>query len=189
MLVVASSLRVQVGFQVVDVVLGKGRYVPLPLVVVLIAEAADHLQAFLRIIIVGLILRLVLARTGERGERRAESGQVPRGRAERRAQVGRRVVVAVTVFGVGQFAFRVLGLAALAQPVVVATGGVGRIGLPEVIVGVQADVQPLQHPEAFLVHEVGHQRLGRRVARAVHPVHVRGVLRLLVFVSAGKSYQ
>ena len=45
----------------------------------------------------------------------------------------------------------------------------------------------LQHLELLFVSQLRHQRVGRGVARSVHPVHVGGVLGLLVLVASGET--
>ena len=134
----------------------------------------------------GFVGRFVLAGAGEGGERTAQRHGLPVCGKECHAEVGRPIMVPVTVLHVRQlarYAFRLT----LTQPVVTTTGRIGRIGLAEVVVTVQRHVQPLQHFESLFVSQLRHQRIGRGVACTIHPVHSGGILGLFILVTSHEA--
>ena len=171
----------------VQVILHENGGVPFALVIVFVTQPRNRFHALLGMLVFGRGLGFVLARTGERGEGGTQRyGMAVRGE-KGHTEGGCAVVVAITVFGIGQLSRSALGFTLFSQPVVVATGRVGRVGLTEIIISVQRHVQPLQHLELLFVSQLRHQRVGRGVARSVHPVHVGGVLGLLVLVASGET--
>ena len=48
-------------------------------------------------------------------------------------------------------------------------------------------MQPLQHIEFLFIRQLRHQGVCRGVACAVHPIHRRTVLRLLVLIASGET--
>ena len=169
----------------VQVILHENGGVPFALVIVFVTQPRNRFHALLGMLVFGRGLSFVLARTGERGEGGTQRyGMAVRGE-KGHTEVGRVVVVAITVFCIGQLSRSALGVTLFSQPV--ATGRVGRVGLTEIIISVQRHVQPLQHLELLFVSQLRHQRVGRGVARSVHPVHVGGVLGLLVLVASGET--